>query len=291
MAMTEPHAALAAVRYTAAGTAWMETGQGEALVLVHGVGMNRAVWTPQIEAFARDYHVIAYDMLGHGDSPLPSAEAPLPELADQLGELLDALGIDQAHLVGHSMGGLVVLDFALRAPGRVRDLVVLNGVYQRSDAQRAAVSERARELARAEPNADASAVEATLERWFGPHGQVAPAQLAQVRHWLEEAHPVGYARVYARFARADRALVGRLPSLEPRALFVTGELDPNSTPAMARRMAEEAPTGETRIVAGQRHMMAFAEPATVNPLLFDFLHRAGADNRAAQPGASCQRGV
>lgn len=275
--------AAAAASRAADGTAWIEAGSGEPLVLIHGVGMNRAVWTPQIAYFAeRGWRVIAYDMLGHGDSPLPPENTELTDLRRQLSALLDELGIERAHLAGHSMGSLVAIDFALHSPERVYDVVALNAVYERSPAQRSAVQDRARRLA--EGSADAT-LEETLDRWFGPEQRARqPECITAVRRLLDAVDPAGYARVYGCFARADDAFTGRLPELTVPALFITGEHDPNSTPEMSSRMAAESPLGELAVVPGERHMMAYVEPDSVNPLIDRFLRQAtggqGADAEA-----------
>ena len=271
--------ATAAVHHTMDGTAWIQAGAGEPLVLVHGVGMNHAVWAPQVAYFAeRGYRVIAYDMLGHGDSPLPPERVELADLRRQLRALLDELDIESAHLAGHSMGSLVAIDFALDAPDRVRDVVALNAVYERSAAQRAAVQDRARRLA--EGSADAT-LDETLDRWFGPEQRARqPESIAAVRQWLDAVDPAGYARVYGCFASADDAFTGRLPGLAVPALFITGEHDPNSTPAMSSRMAAESPRGELAVVPGERHMMAWVEPDSVNPLIERFIRQAADDSAA-----------
>lgn len=267
--MAEAAASARAVNYTADGTAWVEAGSGEALVLVHGVGMNHAVWEPQIVDLADDYRVIAYDLLGHGDSAQAPEPTILAHLRDQLADLLDALGIESAHLVGHSMGSLVALEFALTAPERVQDVVALNPVYRRTESQRAAVCERAQRLASGEAE---DAPEATLERWFDPEQRSrSPERVEAVRTWLDQADHRSYARVYTCFAESDQAFVGRLPELTVPALFLTGADDPNSTPTMSWQMASEAPDGRAEFVSGQRHMMAFIEPEAVNPIIRDFL--------------------
>lgn len=270
----------AAPRRCADGTAWTESGSGEPLVLIHGVGMNRAVWAPQIAYLARYYRVIAYDVLGHGDSPLPPENPRLADLGDQLEALLDELEIERACLVGHSMGALIALDFALRVPSRVRGLVALNAVYRRSPEQREAVLERARRLHEGGADDD---LEETLDRWFGPRQPAGfPEWVGRVRHWLENVDRVGYARVYGRFARADEELDGRLSALSVPALFATGEHDPHSTPGMSRCMAGESPHGELKVLAGQRHMMAFMDPDTVNPLIHGFLQRVSGPAAASE---------
>lgn len=269
--VSDADTATVAVHRAANGTTWTEAGSGEPLVLVHGVGMSCAVWAPQIAYFAaRGYRVIAYDMLGHGASPLPPATTQLVDLRRQLGALLDELGVERAHLVGHSMGSLVAIDFTLHAPQRVYDVVALNAVYKRKPEQRAAVQDRARRLA--EGRADAT-LEETLNRWFSSEQRVRqPESVAAVRRWLDAADPVGYARVYGCFAGADESFTGRLLNLAAPALFITGEYDPNSTPAMSSRMAEESQLGELAIVPGERHMMAFVNPESVNPLIDRFIH-------------------
>ncbi|WP_256097300.1 MULTISPECIES: alpha/beta fold hydrolase, partial [unclassified Pseudomonas] len=98
---------------TPAGTSYLATGQGQPVVLIHGVGLNKEMWGGQVVGLATKYHVISYDMLGHGASPRPAAGTPLLGYADQLLELLDHLQVPQATVIGFSMGGLVARAFAL----------------------------------------------------------------------------------------------------------------------------------------------------------------------------------
>lgn len=280
------------------GTAYRTEGEGEPIVFVHGVGMNKDVWAPQLEAFATTHRVVAYDMLGHGGSRLPPAEPTLSDYADQLRRLLDALSIDRAIIVGHSMGALVALAFAMAHPGRVLRLVALNAVYDRTPEQRAAIEARAARLAQ---EGIGATLDGTLARWFGEPGDGSlTARARQVRSWLEAADPVGYARTYGLFATADDAFVGKLDRLAVPALFLTGEHDLNSSPEMSRRMAEIASKGMARVIPGERHMMSFTSPETVNPILRNFLSipvgpdtpaQAGLRERGPGSGARKQGGV
>jgi flavin reductase (DIM6/NTAB) family NADH-FMN oxidoreductase RutF/pimeloyl-ACP methyl ester carboxylesterase len=244
---------------------------GEAVVLIHGVGMNASVWAPQVRALSTAYDVIAYDMLGHGGTDLPPADARLADYVEQLLGLLDALGVERAHVIGHSMGALVALDFALTYPRRVRSVSALNAVYCRSEAQRDGVLRRVSAL----QSANDRAVDAeTIARWFGEPVPTALAEPAQATvELLRAVDPIGYARAYRVFATADEAHKGRLRDLTVPALFMTGELDPNSTPEMSRAMAREAPGGCCEIVPGARHMMALTASAEVNARLASFLDR------------------
>ncbi|MDR6393287.1 alpha/beta fold hydrolase [Paraburkholderia phenoliruptrix] len=248
------------------------------VVLIHGVGMNRSVWAPQIDALAASYQVLVYDMLGHGESALPSATPTLAEYAAQLKALLDAMGIGRAHVVGHSMGALVALEFALAHPQRTLSVAALNAVYDRTPAQREAVMSRAASLGETPPEAG---VDATLSRWFGDPVPGHLTQAAQaVRALLLSVDPLGYARTYRLFATSDDAHVGRLANLAVPALFLTGECDPNSSPAMSRAMATAAPHGRAEILPNARHMMNLTDPARVNERLLAFLAEANAARHA-----------
>ncbi|QCP51369.1 alpha/beta fold hydrolase [Trinickia violacea] len=249
-----------------------DAGKRATVVLIHGVGMNQSVWAPQVDALCDEFDVVVYDMLGHGRSALPSPAARLDEYAAQLALLLDTLDVEAAHVVGHSMGALVALEFALTYPDRTLSVAALNAVYDRTPEQRQAV------MSRAETLDDATflpGIDATLARWFGDPvpGHLTGAAQA-VRTLLMSVDPIGYQRTYRLFASADGAHVGRLERLAVPALFLTGEHDPNSSPAMSLAMAAAAPGGRAEIIANERHMMNVTEPALVNERLLAFLKGA-----------------
>ena len=114
------------------GTHCVRCGSGDSVILIHGVGMNASVWAPQLEALSRTCDVVAYDLLGHGGSSLPPPDARLQDYTSQLLQLLDDLAIGTAHIVGHSMGALVAIDFALTHPERTTSVAALNAVYRRT---------------------------------------------------------------------------------------------------------------------------------------------------------------
>lgn len=245
------------------GIAFREKGQGEALLLIHGVGLNADAWGPQIEALSDTHRVIALDMPGHGESALSGAE--LSDYVEQAAAVLDALGIAKANVVGHSMGGLVAMGLALDHPDRVLRLGVLNSVYERTPEARQAVEARAAEIALTGTCGD---IEQPIRRWLG-NGE---SQLHhQLRNWLAGMNPAAYARAYKIFATSDRLFSGRLEALAMPALFATGSDDPNSTPEMAEAMAAAAPRGKAAVLPGQRHMMNLVDPAGTNRLIRDLL--------------------
>lgn len=103
--------------------AYAATGAGDPVVLVHGGDANSEHWAFQVQALAGQYQVILLDSRGHGRSPYNGGALTYAQLADDVLALLDLLGIERAHLVGWSDGGIIGLDLALRHPERLRKVV------------------------------------------------------------------------------------------------------------------------------------------------------------------------
>ena len=213
--------------------------------------------------------MIAYDMLGHGDSPRPAADVDLADYASQLHELLEHLQLAKAVIVGFSMGGLVARAFALHYPQQTAALVVLNSVFERSAEQRAGVLARASQAAEYGPDANA---EAALSRWFSPEYRAAnPAQVEAIRQTLSSNDAEGYLTTYRLFASQDMYGADRLGSIQVPTLIATGELDAGSTPQMALQLAQRIAGGRAVVLAEQRHMMPVESPRLVNRMLLQFL--------------------
>ncbi len=105
---------------------YIEKGQGEPLILLHGNGENCDYFKGQIEVFARCYHVYAPDTRGHGKTPRGNAPFTIRQFADDLLAFMDLHGIEKAHLLGFSDGGNIAMIFAMRYPDRV-DRLILDG--------------------------------------------------------------------------------------------------------------------------------------------------------------------
>ena len=150
--------------YTKDGTAFKSYGdQPSPLIFIHGVGMRGDVWSPQVEYFSNNYQVITYDFLGHGESPLPPKEPILDHYVEQLNNLLKHLDLSLISLVGHSMGALISVAFALRHPDKVKALVPINIAFNRSEEAQKGVLNRANQILQTNKILN---IEQTLERWF-----------------------------------------------------------------------------------------------------------------------------
>ncbi len=105
--------------------AYLHSGQGPALLLIHGIGDSSATWDGVVPLLGKKYTVLAPDLLGHGDSDKPRADYSLGGFANAMRDLLLLLGIDKATVVGHSLGGGVALQFAYQYPEMCERLVLV----------------------------------------------------------------------------------------------------------------------------------------------------------------------
>lgn len=106
--------------------AYTDKGQGDPLIFLHGLGVSRKDWEPQIEYFCEHYRVIALDFRGHGESGKPDGNYNVATHAADVLALMDQLGIQSAHIVGLSMGGMVAFQMAADAPERLRSMTIVN---------------------------------------------------------------------------------------------------------------------------------------------------------------------
>jgi 3-oxoadipate enol-lactonase len=102
------------------------TGQGEPLLFLHGLASNGRSWKKQVPLFSQKYQVITLDIRGHGRSDKPIEPYSIKLFATDALELLSSLGVNSAHLVGFSMGGMIAFQLAVDAPDLVKSLVAVN---------------------------------------------------------------------------------------------------------------------------------------------------------------------
>ena len=100
-------------------------GEDEPIIFSHGWMCDCSVWNSQIEFFSKKYKVIAYDQRGHGKSDKPKADYSIETLSNDLYSLIQELNLEKVTLVGHSMGGMTAITFALNHPDKVSKLVLV----------------------------------------------------------------------------------------------------------------------------------------------------------------------
>ena len=104
--------------------AWERHGEGAPLLLIHGLGYARWGWEPVVEPLAQSFDVIVFDNRGIGESDAPAGPYSAADLTGDALQVLDEAGVERAHILGTSLGGMVAQELALVAPERVDKLVL-----------------------------------------------------------------------------------------------------------------------------------------------------------------------
>ncbi len=102
------------------------TGEGEKLLLIHGLGSSTRDWEEQVPTFAQKYQVITIDLRGHGKTDKPKGPYSMRIFAEDIAELLKKLGVKTTHVLGISLGGGIAFQFAVDYPELVKSLIIVN---------------------------------------------------------------------------------------------------------------------------------------------------------------------
>lgn len=255
---------------------WFERGEGEPLVLVHGLGGAATNWTLLAPRLSEGRRVLVLDLPGHGGSEPPPRQADLGTYAWLLAGLLERAGATPAAVAGHSMGGVVAMRLAATRPDLVGSLVLFGTAGIKSLSRQAGVFlavssflRPARKVARFRNRIAASSL---LRRAvFGYWGAVDPAAMAPqaVLGWLEGAAAASDTATAARALLRDDPR-GDLGEIRCPALVVWGARDRFLPVAdgfeFARRL--RAPV---RVVPGAGHLLIGERPDECAAILEAFL--------------------
>ncbi len=253
-------------------------GDGPPVLLIQGVGVHGAGWTPQVDALSARFRCIAFDNRGMGMSQPPGEAVTVAGMAEDARAVMDAEGWTSAHLVGHSLGGLVALRLALDARERARSLALLCTFARGRDATRLTgrmlwLGLRSRVGTRrmrrnaflqivmppsALAGADRDALAASLEPLFG--------------HDIADQPPVAMKQLAAMRGYDATPRLGELAGTPT--LVVSAAHDPIAPPSSGRALAAAIPGARYVEFADASHGLPIQRADEVNALLLAHLDAA-----------------
>ena len=224
-------------------------GSGPPVFMVHGIGSRRSGWDAIVERLKDDFTCIRYDLRGHGDSPVPPTPYSLDELVEDLEALRAKLGIEQAHVIGHSLGGMIGPAYARTYPERVWSLGLLSTAAGRTADDAAKVKGV---IAAMERDGIPNILETLTDRWFTDdfmrdHADAVKARLKEVI----DTPPDVFLAVFRIYAATEMG--PWLHQITAPSLVLTGELDGGCNPRLNRFIADELPDSELVIIPGYKH--------------------------------------
>ena len=242
-------------------------GQGPHLFLIHGIGARRSVWANVVAQLKERFTCISYDLRGHGESPIPESQFGLDDLVDDLESLRFKLGVEQAHVVGHSLGGMIGPAYARRYPNRVLSLGLLSTAAFRTSDDSAKVKSVVMSM---RENGVSQALGALTARWFtdgfaADHPNVIELRKKQVTETPGDV----FLNVFDIYANTEMS--PWLHEITAPSLVLTGELDGGCNPRLNMQIADAMPSSELVVLEGLKHAILIEAPDRVATSLKNFL--------------------
>jgi pimeloyl-ACP methyl ester carboxylesterase len=248
-----------------------DSGQGEPLLLLMGLGADGTAWEPHAAAYRRHFRCIIPDNRGAGRSSKPPGPYFTKEMARDALELMDALGIEKFHVSGISMGGAIAQELALLAPHRLQTATMV-GTWDKCDAHTANIFRMFRDLV---ATSDTAAFQRMLQLWIftAEHHRSNPDDLLH-RERAAASHPYP-TPVHAFQAQCDACLTheasGRLHRITSPVLVTVGDQDPFTPLAYSEAIVRQLPDAQLLVFAGGGHAHHWEQLESFNAQTLQFM--------------------
>lgn len=255
-----------------AGLATHVSGPAHApdVVLLHALATHSEIWQPQLAAWSTAFKLVRIDLPGHGDSPAPAAPLQLADYAAGVCRALDELQIEQAAVVGLSLGGMVAQAMALHHPRRVRALVLAHTSARTEPAVHEIWTRR---LEQFELQGLDAQVAPTLQRWFPQaFAEASPMTLEWVARQIRATSASGYATAIRAIQALDHR--DRLAEIAVPTLVVAGDADAAVPPAAAAALAGRIPGAQRLVLQEAGHLGNVQQPLAFTEQVGRFLQQA-----------------
>lgn len=251
--------------------AWRFDGPADApvLLLSNSLGTDMGMWEPQMSAWTRHARVLRYDQRGHGASDAPPGAYSLDRLGRDVIELLDSLKLETVDFCGLSLGGMTGQWLGIRAPRRLRRLVLANtSSHMRPASQWDARIDAVRKTGLA------PIVHASVERWFTPEFAARAGEAIEpVRVMLLHTDPQGYVGCCA--AIRDMDLRPTIGLIDTPTLVIGGDRDPATPPLHSEALAQAVPNARLTMLDAA-HLSNIEQPTAFAETVTAFLGQAHA---------------
>lgn len=247
--------------------AYDRIGDGPVLVLLHGFTQDSRVWRPQLESLSAHFTLIAWDAPGAGQSPDPPETFGISDWAHSLAGLLDACGVQQAHILGLSWGGLLAQEFYRRHAERVLSLVLADTYAGwKGSLPEPIPQERLAACLQDALLPPSDFVPRYLPGMFSEFpSQEIQERLAVI---MADFHPLGFRLMATALAQADTRDL--LPTIRVPTLLIWGDADQRSPMRVAYQMRDAMPTARLAVISGAGHVSNFEAPMQFNAEVLAF---------------------
>lgn len=248
---------------------YRDEGSGLPVIFIHAFPLNQTMWDDQVAALKTRCRIITLDLRGFGHSDAPPGPYSMDQMASDVRGLLSILNIDQAVLVGLSMGGYIALAFYRNYPDAVRAIVLAD--TRASTDTHEARQRRINSAAKAEKEGSRAIAEDMVPLLLGRTSiETRPSIVERVREMIQANSPEGIAGAQRGMStRHDSTYI--LPGIDFPVLIIAGSEDELTPPEEAENIRSGIPGARLRIIANAGHLSNLEQPEHFNAELIDFI--------------------
>ncbi|MFX1592221.1 MAG: alpha/beta fold hydrolase [Promethearchaeota archaeon] len=258
-------------------------GEGDPVLLVHGLGSKKESWIAQFKPLSEHFKVIRFDNRGCGKSDRPKGVYTMELLADDIAGLMDSLKIEKAHIIGWSLGGMIVQNFVLKYPEYVNKMVLINTNYGQPDESGAEVYKNMRlaDLKLRKEDPEKSFWQSARGGFYIKFRKQLEADPSKKWYGLWSAEDLIKERVIDPPTEEDIEVqagaanthhtLERLNEIKNESLLITSTHDRVMPTTVMKEMHERIPNSTLKVIDKAGHDSPLSRAPEVNKMIIDFL--------------------
>ncbi|MFW9818465.1 MAG: alpha/beta fold hydrolase [Candidatus Thorarchaeota archaeon] len=258
-------------------------GDGEPLLLVHGFGSKKESWIAQFQPLSEYFRVIRFDNRGAGKSDRPKGDYTMELFADDIAGLLDYLHIDKTHIIGWSLGGMIVQNFILKYPNRVNKMVLINTNHGLPNEQGADFYKNSRieEIKKIEIDHVKTFWESTRTSYYIKFRKQLEAEPSKKWYGLWSAEDLIEQSIidlptiedieFQASALKSHNTFDRLSQIKSETLLITASHDRLTPQSSMEEIHSKIPNSKIKVIDKAGHSSPLSKAPEINRIIIDFL--------------------
>ena len=259
-------------------------GTGFPVIFIHGYGAKKEIWRTQVVDISKKFKAITFDLRGTGKSDRPNIPYTMNMLADDVKGLMDFIGVDKAHLIGRSFGGMIAQHFVLKYPDKVDKLILIATNFGRTDTDWVEIPKKGRLEEIETIKHDPQKAFKQKSRWvfhvkFRKEMEANPSKkffnIFSMEDLIRES-TINPSRSQDVINQAEAMkthyTLERLHEIKNKTLLIAASHDRQTPVSVMTEMRKRIPNSELKVINEAGHFMTLSRASEVNEIILNFLN-------------------
>lgn len=258
-------------------------GKGFPVIFIHGYGAKKEIWRTQVVDISKKFKTITFDLRGTGESDRPNIPYTMNMLANDVKGLMDFIGVEKAHLIGRSFGGMIAQHFVLQYPEKVEKLILIATNFGRTDTDWVEIPKKGRLEEIETIKHDPQKAFKQKSRWvfhvkFRKEMEANPTKrffnIFSMEDLIRES-TINPSRPQDVINQAEAMkthyTLERLHKIKNKTLLIAASHDRQTPVSVMTEMRKRIPNSELKVINEAGHFMTLSRASEVNDIILNFL--------------------